>query len=143
MRHISFIFCLFIFSSLSLAAQNAAGGVKPTTENSNVDTISLPQLDGSTITILGIGSVPLAYTESIDGYTLVLNKIGIYEYAELSKKGDLEPSGIKANNPAKRDAKELKYINKLTKHLRYQGAKLEEIQAKHNKLNTTPKKEKK
>lgn len=112
-------------------------------ESVSADTIPMGQMDGSRITLLGRGNFPLAYTETLDGYTVVINKEGIFEYAKLSKDGDLLPSGTKANDPKKRESKESKYVAKLTKHLRYQSPKLETILQKHNKLNTTPKKVKK
>ena len=100
-------------------------------------------MDGTIITLVGIGSFPLAYTETLDGYTVVLNKVGIYEYAKQSKDGDLVPTGTKANNPDKRDKKEKKYAARLTPHLRYKSPKLNVLLQKHDKLNITPKKEKK
>ncbi len=143
MVKVIFIVSVLTVFSVGLKAQNSEKKSNTPIENVSGDTFRLGQMDGSVLTLAGVGTLPLEYTETIDGYTVVLNKEGIYEYAKQTRNGGLDPSGKKANNPNKRDAKEIKYVSKLTRHLRYQGAKLEEIQTRYTKLNRTLKKEKK
>jgi hypothetical protein len=112
-------------------------------ENVNPDTIRIGQMDGSVITLVGVGSPPVEYTETLDGYTIVLNNQGVYEYAKGTPSGDLVASGVKAKNPNKRDKSEIKYTEGIEKHLRYKSEKLNAILDKHKKLNRTLKKEKK
>ena len=43
----------------------------------------------------------------MDGYTLVFNNKGIYEYGKLNGTGDLVPSGVKAHDVLKRKLNEM------------------------------------
>jgi len=47
------------------------------------DPVTILQPDGSELTIVGHGNIDENYTETIDGYTVVKNNKGIYEYANL------------------------------------------------------------
>ncbi|MGZ8568176.1 MAG: hypothetical protein ACXWW0_02195 [Bacteroidia bacterium] len=91
------------------------------------DTIPLRQMDGTVLHIIGVGTVFEAYTETIDGYTIVLAKDGFYYYAVPIKSGDLKPSDVRAKDPKQRSKKEKKKLKSLPKHLRFTGEKLEEI----------------
>jgi M6 family metalloprotease-like protein len=60
--------------------------------------LTIQQADGSELTILTIGNEMLHYKETPEGYTVLPNKEGIYEYAILDNTGNLQLSGIKAAN---------------------------------------------
>src|SRR5688572_25422785 len=99
------VLLFFVVISLSVQAQKMPEKRKPKeTDTVRVgleasgDAVALMQVDGSIINIVGVGTIAESYTETTDGYTIVLNKAGIYEYAKLTKSGDLVPGGVKANN---------------------------------------------
>ncbi|RYD81630.1 MAG: hypothetical protein EOP53_05890 [Sphingobacteriales bacterium] len=94
------------------------------------DTIPLRQVDGTVLHILGSGSLFESYTETIDGYTIVIAKDGFYYYAVQTKDGNLLPSDVRAKDPADRTKKEQKKLASLQKHLRYTGETLEDISKK-------------
>ncbi len=98
------------------------------------DTLTLNQQDGPEIKIIGLGKRHLSYSETIDGYTVVRNKKGVYEYAERAAKGDLEPSGQIAHDPEDRERDELLFLKEISKHLRYKQPKLDEILEKENRF---------
>lgn len=72
------------------------------------------QKDGSSITLVGYGTESEHYVETTEGFTVLLNSNGIYEFAKYDEKGNLVPSGVKAGSG-------LKALGKSTveKHLRY------------------------
>ena len=99
------------------------------------DTIPIREPDETKLHIVGFGNMWLSYTETEDGYTLLTNDIGVYEYARQAKNGDLLLTGIKADDPGKRDKKELKFLHNFPKHLRYQSPYLEEMLKKRKHYN--------
>lgn len=137
----------FLLCSLNTYAQN--GGSKPGAPaagngvSGSVDTIPLRQMDGTVLHIIGLGNIFVSYTETIDGYTIVLDPNGMYEYAVQSKDGDLRTSGVWAHDPGDRDRKENKKLKNIPKHLRYQGEILKKMQEKQTRYDTAPKKERK
>ncbi|MBN1822427.1 MAG: M6 family metalloprotease domain-containing protein, partial [Prolixibacteraceae bacterium] len=72
--------------------------------------IEINQPDGTKIILKAKGDekVHIAVTE--DGYTVVKNKKGIYEYADLDENGDLIPSGYKARNLSERSSSEINFL---------------------------------
>lgn len=74
------------------------------------------QPDNTTITIVGRGNMVNNWTETVDGYSIVLNN-GIYEYAQ-NQNGNLTPTGIKANDPANRAASEIAFVSSLQPSLK-------------------------
>jgi len=74
--------------------------------------VMITQPNQSKITIVGVGTPAKPYTETMDGYTLLKNKRGIYVYAKLDNNQRLTPSKLKAHNPENRSKKETKCLNK-------------------------------
>ena len=90
------------------------------------DKLRFMQNDGTEIHVIGLSVKNIQYTETLDGYTLAYNKNGIYEYAKLSSKGKLKPSGLKAKNKEDRGLNQKLRLLFVKKHLRYQPPHLEE-----------------
>lgn len=142
MRNVIFAFLVFIVGcGNTKKAQNTETPVTDTTNKQadqqvsvSPDTISLIQIDGTVIDIIGAGNMNLSYTETVDGYTIILNEQGLYEYAKQAKDGDLIPTGVRAHNPDKREKSEIKFLSKKPKHLRYQNPKLNEILERKERL---------
>lgn len=92
------------------------------------------QLDGTPLDITGLGNMHLSYTETTDGYTIIRNNKGIFEYAEQTFDGDLKPSGRVAHNPGYRTDKEKRYLKRVSKHLRYESPTLDKLMNKKKRL---------
>lgn len=71
------------------------------------------QSDGTSIDIIGKGNMNNSWTETTDGYTIIPVN-GIYQYAQKVA-GNLQPTGIKANNPGNRNNAELSYLASVQK----------------------------
>ncbi len=78
--------------------------------------IEIMQPDGTKINIMGKGSMKNSWTETLEGYSIVKNKDGIYEYAEVNN-GQLFPSGFLVVENDQNLAKQ-KFLDKQAKHLR-------------------------
>lgn len=81
--------------------------------------IDVKQPDGTILSVVGKGNALLSYTETTDGFTVVLNSKGVYEYAVINANGELIPSGVQAHNSGERSATEMKVINNTAKNLRH------------------------
>lgn len=79
--------------------------------------VLIKQKDGSEITIINRGDEFFHWVETSDGYTLLKNKEGIYEYAKFDQNKDLVLSGIKAKNIDKRNSIEKRFLNGTNKGL--------------------------
>lgn len=120
------------FIGLQVFAQRSNCPVSP-------EANTITQTDGSRITLVAYGNEQESYIETIEGYTVLVNGNGIFEYAYIDANGNLSPSGIKATNSNTFAGK-----NSFSKHLRYsktQQAILAETFSQLTKLeNTTLKK---
>jgi hypothetical protein len=125
-------FCLFAQNSDQTKADTPAVNQKP------ADTLLIRQFDGSTLHIVCSGNLYISYCETLDGYTVLLDKIGMYEYARSGRKGDLVPNGSPAKDEDQRTDQEKRAVNNLHKHLRYTGSTLEKLQEKEKKKNDDP-----
>jgi len=103
-----------------LHAQRSNCSVAPYT-----NTISQP--DGSKITLRAIGNEAIHYLETEDGFTVLKNNDGYFEYAKTDEAGNLANSGIVA-----RDGKQMK-ANVLP-HLRYSTAQQNMLMQLHHQL---------
>lgn len=123
MGSLSLIFILGCLHQISFAQ------TPPNTSASPYAT-EIPQPDGSTIKILGKGNQQISYSETTDGFTILKNKSGIYEYAVKGRGGRLCPGGTKAKNLSERSQEEQKYLAGLPKNLRYSGRYLKKLEKK-------------
>ncbi|MDQ3071730.1 MAG: hypothetical protein M3Q97_00505 [Bacteroidota bacterium] len=145
MNRLPLLIFLLVFSACS--AQNRTAGDTGASQDNDQgtqasnDVIQITQINGVKLKIAGIGDILISYTETVDGYTIVLNEEGIYEYAVQTNTGDLVPGGVQAHNPEERPKKELRYLKKQVPHLRYTGEKLRELQERNkNMYESQPKK---
>jgi M6 family metalloprotease-like protein len=100
------------------------------------DPVTVMQADGSSITVVGKGNEALSYTETTDGYTIIQNKKGIFEYAAGGPQGMLVAGGITARDPHKRTPAELKLTQWLPKHMHHSQAIEEALVASFRPTNT-------
>ena len=78
--------------------------------------IEITQPDGTKISITGKGSMKNSWTETLDGYSIVKNKDGVYEYAQKDN-NRLIPSGFLVQEDKKNVDKQ-NFLDKQAKHLR-------------------------
>lgn len=78
--------------------------------------VSIVQPDGSKLRIYLRGDEHLKWAESEDGYSLLYNAKGIFEYAQSDSNGNLKPSGIVAKDIELRDGKSQALLQNLQKH---------------------------
>lgn len=91
------------------------------------DAVSVTQPDGSIITVVGKGNSVVNYTETTDGYSLIKNSQGFYEYAVQDANGNLARTNIIAHSENNRSAQELKAIARLEKHARMNNTLTQEL----------------
>ena len=77
------------------------------------------QPDNSTLKITLQGDEKVRWALSEDGYTLLINNEGYFEYATLNTQGDLICSGTRANNISNRTAAEKSFLQTTVKGLIY------------------------
>jgi M6 family metalloprotease-like protein len=97
MKRILLILCCAVTANIS------ARPAKPTP-------IEVTQSDGTHITIILKGDERVKWAETLDGYSLIENKSGIFEYAVQNETGDMVASGIKAANNTKASFSQQKHI---------------------------------
>ncbi|WPP51731.1 M6 family metalloprotease domain-containing protein [Catalinimonas niigatensis] len=72
--------------------------------------------DGQGLHIIAKGNDHTHWTETTDGYTILKNKEGYYEYA-IEKNGQLINSGIRASDPEGRPMQGMRQLLNIPKHL--------------------------
>ena len=104
------------------------------------EVLKLKQISGRRIDLVGIETPINYYTETIDGYTVIMDKEGVYQFAEQNSDGDLVLSGQYATNPNDDlRTKQKKFLKKLKLHLRYEDVTLIMMVQKHKRQNAEPK----
>lgn len=91
------------------------------------DTLSYQLPDGSQITIKTCGDERVHWTVTPDGYTLLLNGGGFFEYAVLDPSGNLTLSGIHARNTLERTADERAFLTEIPKNLKYSPSQIKTL----------------
>ena len=81
--------------------------------------IKFAQPDGSTITITLKGDERTKWAITPDGYTLLSNSEGYFEYAIADSRGYMVPSGVKAKDVEKRTSEDKEILAKTKKGLFY------------------------
>jgi M6 family metalloprotease-like protein len=86
--------------------------------------VQYKQANGKTLAIFLKGDEKVKWATTEDGYTIMLNSKGVYEYAIQDMKGDLQLSGIEVNNIKERTAAEKELLSKVSKGLYYSPSQL-------------------
>ena len=107
---LSFIFLSF---NLVVAQSNNQSVSAPSNCIASPLPVDIVQPDNSLLTIIGKGNMNNSWTETTDGYSIVRNTSGIYEYA-TKLNGELIPDGIKAHDPLIRTNAELSYLSNVS-----------------------------
>lgn len=91
--------------------------------------INFRQPDGTTIRIFLKGDEKAKWAETEDGYTIMTNSKGNYEYAVVQNLSDMVSSGVQAKNQEERSSEELKMLSSIEKHLRFNYTQLSKIKS--------------
>jgi M6 family metalloprotease-like protein len=83
----------------------------------NPNPVSYEQPDGSKLTIILKGDEFIHWATTVDGYMLLSNRLGFYEYAVKSSDGQLTFSGLRASEVDRRSREEMALLQKLPKGL--------------------------
>jgi len=102
------------------------------------DTLVLSQADGTKLHLVCSGSYFLNYCETTDGYTVMIDAIGMYEYAKKGGKGTLIPAGVQAKDDSQRSPEDQRYLKRVHKHLRYSGETLKLFEDKQKRMDEDP-----
>ncbi len=79
--------------------------------------VKIKQADGSIITVVKRGDEFHHYHETEDGYLLVKNSEGIFNYGLKTATGEIVDSRVKASDAALRTGSELNFVKQLEKHV--------------------------
>ncbi|MHC1704780.1 MAG: M6 family metalloprotease domain-containing protein [Tenuifilaceae bacterium] len=96
--------------------------------------VEYTQPDGSTISIILKGDERVKWAKTIDGYSILKNGKGYFEYAIHDSKKDLVPSGVIAKNVKERDINDLLFLSKTEKGLKYSNSQISMLKS-ISKLN--------
>ncbi|MBR1543332.1 MAG: M6 family metalloprotease domain-containing protein [Muribaculaceae bacterium] len=78
---------------------------------------AVSQPDGSTVTLVLHGDEFYHYSTTVDGYTVVKDANGFYNYARVDDNGELAATGVVAHDEAKRGADEIALLARTEKNL--------------------------
>ncbi len=87
--------------------------------------IKFTQPDGSIITITLKGDEHTKWAVTSDGYTLLSNSKGYFEYAKSDNRGYLVPSGVIAKETKERTSEDLALLSKISKGLSYSNEQVQ------------------
>ena len=104
-----FLLLLLVFSTFQSVFSSTA----------NPKPIKFTQPDGSVISITLKGDEHIKWAITSDGYTLLSNSKGYFEYAIKDSRGYLAPSGVVAKDFEKRSFEDKNFISKISKGLSY------------------------
>ncbi|MCX6239784.1 MAG: M6 family metalloprotease domain-containing protein [Bacteroidia bacterium] len=79
--------------------------------------MEITQPDGTKIIIIQKGDEHVKWAQTIDGYSVMRNSNGIYEYTTLNSDNDMIPSGIQAKNESERSPSDIQFLNQTKKGL--------------------------
>ena len=83
------------------------------------DPVVMTQPDGKTLTVMIKGDERINWYESMDGYTILINKLGYLSYAQLDENGNLQSTDIIATDIENRDIVATSFLNTIEKNLFY------------------------
>jgi M6 family metalloprotease-like protein len=110
-KHIGFILLLFIdVFTINHSAYGVIAYPYP---------VEITQANGIKITIILKGDEHVKWAQTVDGYSIMRNSKGIYEYATLDSKNEMFPSGILVRNQSERSSSDNTFLANTKKGLVY------------------------
>ncbi|MCX6234148.1 MAG: M6 family metalloprotease domain-containing protein [Bacteroidetes bacterium] len=89
--------------------------------------VEYTQPDGTSLILLLKGDECIHWATTLDGYTILSNKQGFYEYASPDSTGNLGFSGIQAHNDGQRSQSEQKFLRGIRKGLFFSETQVNEM----------------
>ena len=114
-KQIQVIFLFVVLISFSQSAFGVAAYPYP---------VEITQPDGTKITIIQKGDEHVKWAQTVDGYSILRNSRGIYEYAMHDVKNDMVPSGIPVRNALDRSVTEIQFLMNTPKNLSYSDSQI-------------------
>ncbi len=94
--------------------------------------VSVIQPDGTKIVIIQKGDEHVKWAQTIDGYSVMRNNSGIFEYATISLANDMIPSGIQAKNQLERSSSDVQFLSNTRKGLVYSKSQVNRLKSISN-----------
>ncbi|MFO7614067.1 MAG: M6 family metalloprotease domain-containing protein, partial [Bacteroidales bacterium] len=120
MKKIYLIVWIMLLNALFLNQNTFAGMAYP-------DPIQVNQPDGTTLTVILQGDEHLSWAKTMDGYTLLYNNEGVYEYAMRNNSGELVTSGQKAHDISVRSFQENSFLTTIQKNMFFSPSQVTHI----------------
>jgi M6 family metalloprotease-like protein len=120
----------FLFAVMIIVLQFAVSVSKVTAVTAYPNPTQYKQPDGSTLTIQLQGDEFVHWATTVDGYTIMTNASGTYEYAKTDNDGYMVYSGIQANNPEVRSVIEINFLNTIKPGIFFSDKQFQEIKDK-------------
>ena len=80
--------------------------------------------NGTSITIRLMGDEKVNWAETLDGYSILLNEKGFYEYTILNDDDNMVRSGVLVSSEGKRTVEEQEFLKKVRKGLRFSQSQI-------------------
>ena len=81
--------------------------------------VEISQPDGTKITVILKGDEHLKWAQTLDGYSVMRNSKGIFEYTTMNSAQDMIPSGVQAKNETERSSSDVLFLGNVKKGLTY------------------------
>jgi immune inhibitor A len=120
----------FTFFYIALIICNLVSVYKAHAVTAYPNQIEYKQPDGSVITVQLQGDEYVHWATTTDGYTIMTNAEGTYEYAMTDNNGYMVFSGIQANDPNERSIIEINFLNSINPGIFFSDKQLREIKDK-------------
>lgn len=88
------------------------------------NSITLTQPDGSKITVYLRGDEHLKWAQTVDGYSVMRNGSGVFEYAKLDASQNMIPSGVMARDLQERNNDDIQVLSRIPKGLTYSASQV-------------------
>lgn len=88
--------------------------------------ITIQQPNGKMLTFILRGDERISWGETLDGYTLLYNENGFFEFACVDDNKNLVPSGILACNQNERDEQEKNFLETIKPKLFFSKKQIEQ-----------------
>ncbi len=85
------------------------------------------QADGTTITLIMRGDEHSKWAQTTDGFTLLYNARGEFEYAVIDNNGDAVPSGVRASDVTRRKSNETSLLENTSKGISFSESQVSMI----------------
>lgn len=109
-KQVLFLFIFFLFIFYNQSALGVPAYPFP---------VEIIQPDGTKIIVIQKGDEHVKWAQTLDGYSIMRNSKGIFEYSTLSSANDMIPSGVHAKNQSERSSSDLQFLSKTKKGLVY------------------------